>query len=44
MMNIQKELHQLSAGEADLRFTNEAVAPETIHAIMIIAVVPTSPE
>ena len=35
MMNIQKELQQFSAGEADMRFNNVDVAPETIRAIMI---------
>ena len=44
MMNIQKELQQFSAGEADMRFNNVDVAPETIRAIMINEVVPSSPE
>lgn len=44
MMNIQKELQQLSAGEADMRFNNVDVAPETIRAIMINEVVPLCPE
>lgn len=42
MMNIQKELQQFSAGEADMRFNNVDVAPETIRAIMINEVVPSS--
>ena len=44
MMNIQKELQQLSADEADMRFNNVDVAPETIRAIMINEVVPSCPE
>lgn len=44
MMNIQKELQQISAGEADLRFNNVDIAPETIRAIMINEVVPSCPE
>lgn len=44
MMNIQKELQQFFAGEADMRFNNVDVAPETIHAIMINEVVPSCPE
>lgn len=44
MMNIQKELQQLFAGETDMRFNNVDVAPETIRAIMINEVVPSCPE
>ena len=44
MMNIQKELQQFSVGEADLRFNNVDVAPETIRAIMINEIVPSCPE
>jgi len=44
MMNIQKELQQFSADEADMRFNNVDVAPETIRAIMINEVVPSSSE
>lgn len=44
MMNIQKELQQLSTGKADMRFNNVDVAPETIRAIMINEVVPSCPE
>jgi len=44
MMNIQKELQQLSAGEADMRFNNVDVASETIRTIMINEVVPSCPE
>ena len=36
MMNIQKELQQFSAGEADMRFNNVDVAPETIRAIICL--------
>lgn len=43
-MNIQKELQQFSAGEADMQFNNVDVAPETIRAIMINEVVPSCPE
>lgn len=35
MMNIQKELQQLSAGEADMRFNNVDVASETGQNILI---------
>lgn len=44
MMNIQKELQQFSVGEADLRFNNVDIAPDTIRAIMINEVVPSCPE
>lgn len=44
MMNIQKELQQFSAGEADFRFNNVDIAPENIRAIMINEVVPLCPE
>lgn len=44
MMNIQKELQQFSVGEADLRFNNVDIAPDTIRAIMINEIVPSCPE
>lgn len=41
IMNIQKELEQLSTGKTDLRFNDVDVIPETIYTIMINEVVPS---
>lgn len=43
-MNIQKELQLFSGGNANLRFNDVDVLPETIYAIMINEVVPSCPE
>ena len=43
-MNIKQQLRQLSERETDMHFNNVEVNPETIQAIMINEVVPSSPE